>query len=418
MAFRHLLSVAVLTACVICRSASGADAVQNDKAAAVANDTSVATESPCKISEEAPGAGSGYFDLRENRFGCWPGESMMNSGPDCSAPSGCPSLPSECPGNCNPCGENPPCDEDWWASPFDRQIVSATVGLTIFRSDFHGGSLSNQSADFAASDDGAFAGITYAPRVLLATQSCEWGLLGRFWYLSDADASFTPLGFNGSAVGLNSTTRTRASTADFEANRRWGFLECGEIDTSIGFRYATFSADGVLSSVKVLGPDVYDSFSGMSTQFSGCGITSGASAHLPLAENAWLCRGCTLSLFGSLRGSVVFGDSDADTTASSRITTGLGNVAVANSDVVRQSSTLYIGEVACGLEWNRRWTCIPADAFFRIAGEYQAWDVTSPGESSSTTSLSAAGQFANASAHASDSGLSLVGVAVTTGFTW
>jgi hypothetical protein len=236
--------------------------------------------------------------------------------------------------------------------------------------------------------------------------------------MSDADADFTPLGVNGSAIGLNSTTRTRACTGDFEANRRWDFLGCGEIDTSFGFRYASLSADGVLSSVSVVGPNAYDSFSGMSTQFNGGGLTSGVAARWPLAENSWLCRGCTLSLIGSLRGSAVFGKSVSDTTASSRITTGLGSTALVDSEAVRETSTLYVGETSCGLEWNRRWTCIPADAFFRIAAEYQAWSMTSPAATSSTTSLSFAGLSADAAAHASDSGLSLAGLAITTGFTW
>ena len=242
-----------------------------------------------------------------------------------------------------PAAKGPPCDEDYWTSQCDRNVVIATVGMTIFSTNFHGSSLSNQSADFQPSSDGAFESVTYAPRVVLASQGPQWGFLGRFWYLSDGDAGFTPLGVDNSPIGLNSTTRTKAYTTDFEANRRWDFLcNGGEIDTSFGLRYASFSADGVLSSVSLVGagPDVYDNFSAVTNRFNGVGITSGISTRLPIAENAWLCRGCTLNLIGSFRGSAVFGHSNTDATASSRITAGGVPFAAANADADEESSAL------------------------------------------------------------------------------
>jgi hypothetical protein len=185
-------------------------------------------------------------------------------------------------------------------------------------------------------------------------------------------------------------------------------------------RYASFSADGVLSSVSLLGagPDVYDNFSAISNRFNGVGVTSGISTILPLAENGWLCRGCTLSLFGSFRGSAVFGDSNTNATASSRVTAGGVPFAAADASADQETSALLIGETAWGLEWNRRWTCIPADAFFRIALEYQAWDLTSPSSSTASTTLTAGGHSADAIANANDAKMSLMGVALTTGFTW
>jgi hypothetical protein len=92
--------------------------------------------------------------------------------------------------------------------------------------------------------------------------------------------------------------------------------------------------------------------------------------------------------------------------------------AAADASADRETSALLIGETAWGLEWNRRWTCIPADAFFRIAAEYQAWSLTSPATSTASTTLTAGGQSADATATASDASMSLMGVALTTGFTW
>jgi hypothetical protein len=386
-----------------------------------ATSVSVATESPCKVSPDAAGSCTGYFDLSQNQFGCWPNESLPTAGViGCNCPASNNSA-CEPPATGNPCGEGPPCDEDYWTSQCNRNVVLATVGMTIFSTRFHGSSLSNQSADLQSGNDGAFDNVTFAPRVLLESQGPQWGFLGRFWYLSDGDAGFIPLGVDGSAIGLNSTTRTKAYTADLEANRRWNFLcDGGEIDTSFGMRYASFSADGVLSSVSLVGagPDVYDNFSAVSNRFSGVGITSGVSTRLPLAENTWLCRGCTLSLFGSFRGSAVFGDSNTNATASSRITAGGVPFASADASADQETSTLLIGETAWGLEWNRQWTCIPADAFFRIAVEYQAWGLMTPAISTASTSLTAGGHSADATATANDASMSLMGVALTTGFTW
>ncbi|HEX4414475.1 MAG TPA: hypothetical protein VH107_12665 [Lacipirellulaceae bacterium] len=365
--------------------------------------------------------GAGYFDLRQNQFEYWPNESLPTAGVFNGTPAACGSSVCDPMSTANSCEEYSRCDEDYWTSQCNRSVLLATVGMTIFSTNFHGSALSNHSADLQPSNDGSFNDVTYAPRVLLESQGPEWGFLGRFWYLSDGDAGFTPLGVGGSAIGLNSTTRTKAYTADFEANRRWNFLcNGGEIDTSFGIRYASFSADGVLSSVAIVGasPNVYDNFSAISNRFNGVGITSGISTRLPLAENAWLCRGCTLSLFGSFRGSAVFGDSNTNTTASSRITAGGVSFADADASADQETSALLIGETAWGLEWNRRWTCIPADAFFRIALEYQAWGLTSPAASSVSTSLTAGGHSADATATANDANMSLMGVGLTTGFTW
>src|SRR4051812_48123419 len=335
-----------------------AQAIEGQSAPNIAPESSAcvsaASESLCKIAPDVAPSSAGYFDLGQNQFGCWPNESLPTAGGSGCVPAACDASTAGPGTTGNPCGEGPPCDEDYWTLQSDRNVVLATVGMTIFSTNFHGSSLSNHSADFQPNNDGAFDNVTYAPRVLLASQGPHWGYLGRFWYLSDGDDGFTPLGVGGSAIGLNSTTRTKAYTTDFEVNRRWDFLcDGGEIDTSVGMRYASFSADGVLSSVSLVGagPDVYDNFSAVSNRFSGAGITSGVSTRLPLAENSWLCRGCTLSMFGSLRGSAVFGHSNTDATASSRITAGGVPFASAVADANEESSSLLIGETAWGLEW-------------------------------------------------------------------
>ena len=80
---------------------------------------------------------------------------------------------------------------------------------------------------------------------------------------------------------------------------------------------------------------------------------------------------------------------------------------------------MYIGEIQLGVQWNHQFKCLPMNGFFRIAGEYQVWDVAN---STSANSVSVAGiaptTTASATAHSGNMDLSFLGFAVATGCTW
>ena len=51
-----------------------------------------------------------------------------------------------------------------------------------------------------------------------------------------------------------------------------------------------------------------------------------------------------------------------------------GRRRVINGAYTTIDDTLFIGEIQLGLEWNYGLCCLPANAFFRMALEYQRWD--------------------------------------------
>src|SRR5882757_8414003 len=66
---------------------------------------SAASESACRIAPDGPATGTGYFDLRQNQYGCWPNESLPTAGPIGCAPAACDSSAPAAVGTSNPCGE-------------------------------------------------------------------------------------------------------------------------------------------------------------------------------------------------------------------------------------------------------------------------------------------------------------------------
>jgi hypothetical protein len=127
---------------------------------------------------------------------------------------------------------------------------------------------------------------------------------------------------------------------------------------------------------------------------------------------------CDFSLFYSIRNSVIFGNNESQAASSvTAQTVGGPNAGGANSAIANSNSTLYIGEIQLGTQWNHQFKCIPVVGFFRIAGEYQFWaSNNSVANSFSTAALG--GTSATAAAFAGKTDLSFYGFAVATGCMW
>jgi hypothetical protein len=123
------------------------------------------------------------------------------------------------------------------------------------------------------------------------------------------------------------------------------------------------------------------------------------------------------SLFYSIRNSIIFGDNESQAATSATAQTLGANSGTANSAIANSASTLYIGEIQLGGQWNHQFKCIPLNGFFRIAGEYQFWGSNnSIANSVSTAALGP--NAATAAAFAGKTDLSFVGFAIATGCTW
>jgi hypothetical protein len=82
---------------------------------------------------------------------------------------------------------------------------------------------------------------------------------------------------------------------------------------------------------------------------------------------------------------------------------------------------MFVGEVQLGLEWNYALQCLPANAFFRTAVEYQRWDGgdgSSEAGSFATFSDSDYSSTSTMATSAASPQLDLVGLTIGTGLTW
>ena len=85
---------------------------------------------------------------------------------------------------------------------------------------------------------------------------------------------------------------------------------------------------------------------------------------------------------------------------------------------------MFIGEIQLGLEWDYCLCCLPANAFFRVALEYQRWD-GGPGFSQADSFAGVTIQqqvdptsIVSTTASADEPQMDLFGFSIGTGLTW
>jgi hypothetical protein len=81
------------------------------------------------------------------------------------------------------------------------------------------------------------------------------------------------------------------------------------------------------------------------------------------------------------------------------------------------STSMYIVETQLGAQWEHELRCMPANAFVRVAAEYQFWNLDA-GLTESFSTAFTPGAAASASAESGDFDLSLLGFTIGTGLTW
>lgn len=268
--------------------------------------------------------------------------------------------------------------------------------------------------------------LTVIPRVWLHAQKCEWGVGARLWYLSESSARLTPLNLLAlNIIGDYTMERVEALNGDVELTYSWhrassqnyGLFRNSSIQIGVGGRYTEFQNDSLILANAALGDAIAHASSVARSEFDGTGITSGARGTVLLRRN--------VSLFWSARGSFIWGDL---TTQSQSAATALAEPDVAagqiNSAGTISNEELFIGEAQVGIEWEHNLQCVPATCFFRVAGEYQYWDVNSA--AISTTDATAdivilpAGDAVSAYAESTAEAprVEMYGVSIAAGLTW
>jgi len=261
--------------------------------------------------------------------------------------------------------------------------------------------------------------FTISPRVTLGVQGECWGVLARYWRMQtgDLDAQFVPgNGLGAGGEGAQGASSFKAETFDLELTRILSSgCDCGMLRVSGGFRYAQLheAADLAFSATN-LGLGYYQTSVFAKQNFSGPGLTMGLQGYRPV--------GCgNFNLFFDARASIIF-DTDADNYVATRadwVGTTPGHVF---NDALSSNSnaTMFIGEVQAGGQWNLPLKCVPANAFLRVAFEYQYWCTSNAGYAAAISATGPVGNPVGFAAGLSDGDthVNLVGFNIATGLTW
>jgi hypothetical protein len=247
----------------------------------------------------------------------------------------------------------------------------------------------------------------------------NWGLQGRYWEMNLSDTNSPPAANpNIPNTGSNFATifeqdKARFRTADIELVRnfrpgKW------KIDGSFGARHAHI---GVRSDFLAFGVFTTGNFVNLTLQngfnFDGEGGTSAINVRRQIGDSAF-------SVFGGFRGSYLgghtdsFGRSDGTVASSpSAPLVGAATVTRANAD-----AELDIFEYQVGFQGDFPLRRIPVNAFFRVAFEYQNWDIDAPPTGGAGFGGTIGEITTNSFASAGIGHAYLYGIALATGFTY
>ena len=260
----------------------------------------------------------------------------------------------------------------------------------------------------------------YAPRVWLGAQITDkWGFRGRYWRLGDSDLHRPTLNPAIPTVGSNFATFEQSDTldawtADAEGVRSFEFGKW-KGDMFVGGRHAEYA-----SSSSFLGFGVFTTGNFINLtlqnrgQFEGSGVTYGGQLRRQVSKHVYM--------FGTARGSALDGHADAlgrsdGTVASSPSAPLVGAATVTRNDA---DARMYIWELQAGVEFEFALQDLPANYFFRVAYEYQNWDIDCPptGGAGFGGTIGELTTNSFSSANASNAGMVLNGITLGTGLTW
>lgn len=309
----------------------------------------------------------------------------------------------------------PACDgRCYWYAGVDAVFLAPNFKYT--QAQFAATDLLNNVTNVSNANAASVENNLYAaPRLRVGLQGECWGLVGRYWELQASETAFDPLS---DTAGYVAQDRLDAYTVDLEVTRLLCWRNCF-MNMGLGVRHAGFDRDTMLTAMSAFPdggfpPPFLSSTMPASSQFYGTGITCGLTGRKPIRY------GCSsvISLYWSLRGSVLWGDVDNMAEQTTSFGSGLGSIAISEIAETTVSDDLFIGELQLGLQWEYCLQCLPARAFFRTAFEYQGWDANG-GLAGEALDLDASPlAFASAFVSTSDVRMDLVGFSVGTGFMW
>jgi len=323
-----------------------------------------------------------------------------------------PATEVNCGPACGSCSNACGCDPHWivgveavWLSP--QQQTGPVARYTIEES---------TGQRYTVVDDlrgPEVSGLFITPRISLGYQGDCWGIQTRYWRMNEPGGRLTPTDEDG--LSSNTSCKFKAETVDLEVTRLFCWRETKNV-FSFGFRYAELNEGTSLSVVDLPTGNSTPVLIGNAIaqhQFSGAGLTLGLTGYKPLTNR-------NFNLFYSVRGSMLWDDSSRNSIELSSYNVGnaiaIGNPAYGE---VITNGDMFIGEIQVGTQWNFELVKNRADAFVRLALEYQYWATNDTGlASASMITPTSNGYRTTATASSGDACVDLIGFSVATGFTW
>jgi hypothetical protein len=247
-----------------------------------------------------------------------------------------------------------------WMAPIQSQTFGG-VGME------DGNGRLTESASARTNED-----FVLSPRITLGYQGECWGVQARYWRLQTGSLGVDSM----IGDGIQAGSFFRAETIDLEVTRLLPSLfdEGTRWRATFGARYAQLQEAAAVTFSEINGSDYYRSNMYANSQFGGAGITGSLTALRPIKDSG-------LCLFASVRGSILFDSNNDNYVATGADWINGSQKSHAAIDASTSSdSSLFIGEVQVGGQWNLPLQCVPATAFVRCAFEYQYWGTAHAGQ--------------------------------------
>ncbi len=330
--------------------------------------------------------------------------------------SNCDEIGKFCDNGCqtcqsdNGCGCNP---RQWYLG------VEATFLAPLY---------DNGAAQFGLADTFGGTGVLFnsthdkadelsgAPRITLGYGGKDGiGIQGRYWELDNGVSSFgfAPAITTGVNAGqpLGGSDSFNAYIVDLEATKefsrgRWSLLG------TFGARYAEYDRERTDSVFGVVNGDVFSLSSQQGSAFHGTGLTSSLAGLRPLKNHP------CLSLYGSVRGSALFGQAESSVITHSSFSGPLSNAGSTNGAIGFDDETMFITELQAGLQWSRSVRSFNGRMFARAGFEYQFWNTKDQTAIAGSTSGTPGSSEGFALARGAGNDFDLIGFNISTGFAW
>jgi hypothetical protein len=287
-------------------------------------------------------------------------------------------------------------------------------------------------ADFCDSQDTDVDSMYVAPRIWLGIQGCCWGANVRYWHLQASEGTYDPsIGGIGSwddydcgrpDLGYFTCNRLEAYTVDLEITRRFCIHDCW-MQAAFGVRHAEIQNNESITGLALTDAGLLNGFARANRYSRGTGIMMGLYGRKPIFP-------CScVNWFYNARWSAMWGptQTSAETFAAASAVDDdfVASAASVNGAYTTIDDTLFMGEIQLGLEWNYALCCMPANAFFRMAIEYQRWD-GGDGFSGANSfagievddGMSTVASLVGTNASAQEPQMDLLGFTIGTGLTW